>query len=150
MSALLGRVRTVLGALVNGTDGHPRELPLAVDGSGFPLVIAQIGQSRQLSDTNPPVIISTTGETTIVPAVAGVFQDVYSLTITNSSATGTLVTLRSALAGAAVDFFWSPPNSTIMINPCVPYEAAAVNTAWTAQLSVAVTDVRISARTTRM
>lgn len=111
--------------------------------------ITMVGQIRQLNDTNVPVTIATTTETTIVPAVAATFNDIYSLTIANTSATGVRVDFRTVTAGAVVESVWVPPTSTIQLNPAVPYKQATVNTAWTAQLSAAVTDVRISARTVR-
>lgn len=111
--------------------------------------IVQVGQIRDLSDTNAPVTLTTTTETTIVAALAAVFNDLYSLTITNTSATGVRVDLRTVAAGAVVESVWVPATTTIQLNPVVPYRQATVNTAWTAQLSAAVTDVRISARTVR-
>lgn len=111
--------------------------------------IVMHGQIRDLNDTNAPVTLTTTTETTLVAAVAAVFNDLYSLTIANTSATGVRVDLRSVTAGAIVDSFWIPANTTLQFNPAVHYKQATVNTAWTVQLSAAVTDVRISARTVR-
>lgn len=111
--------------------------------------ITMVGQVRDLNDTNAPVTLTTTTETTLVAAVASTFNDLYGLTLVNTSATGVRVDLRSTTAGAIVDSFWLPPTSTIIVSPNVPYKQATVNTNWTVQLSAAVTDVRVSARTVR-
>jgi hypothetical protein len=111
--------------------------------------IAMIGQVRDLNDTISPITLSTTAETTLVPAVAAVFNDIYSITIANTSASAVMVDFRTVAAGAVVESVLVPASSTIQLNPAVPYKQATVNTAWTAQLSAAVTDVRISARVVR-
>jgi hypothetical protein len=111
--------------------------------------IVMKGQIRDLNDTNAVVTLSSTTETTLIAAVAAVFHDIYSLTIANTSATGVRVDLRSVSAGTILDSFWVPPTTTLLVNPTVPYKQATVNTAWTVQLSAAVTDVRISARSVR-
>ena len=109
--------------------------------------VVMLGAIRELNVSTSPVTVSTTTETTLVAAVAATFNDIYSLTLINTSATGVRVDLRSVAAGAVVDSFWLPPTSTLSVNPVVPYRQATVNTAWTIQLSAAVTDVRVSART---
>lgn len=111
--------------------------------------ITQVGQIRDLNDTISPITLSTTTETTLVPAVAAVFNDIYSITIANTSASAVRVDFRTVAAGAVVESVLVPATSTIQLNPAVPYKQATVNTAWTAQLSAAVTDVRISARVVR-
>lgn len=111
--------------------------------------ITMLGQIRELNDTNPVVTLTGTTEVVLVPAVTATFNDIYSLTLVNTSATGVRADLRSVAAGPILDTFWLPPNSTTPINPAVPYKQATVNTAWTLQLSAAVTDVRASARTVR-
>jgi len=111
--------------------------------------IVMIGQVRDLNDTIAPITLSTTAETTLVAAVAAVFTDIYSITIANTSATGVRVDFRTVAAGAIVESVWIPATTTLQLNPYVPYKQATVNTAWTAQLSAAVTDVRISARVVR-
>jgi hypothetical protein len=111
--------------------------------------IVMKGQVRDLNDTNPVVTLSSVTETTLIAAVAAVFHDIYSLTIANTSATGVRVDLRSVAAGTVLDSFWVPPTTTLLVNPTVPYKQATVNTAWTVQLSAAVTDVRVSARSVR-
>lgn len=111
--------------------------------------IGMVGQIRDLNDTTAPITLTATTETTLIAAVAAVFNDIYSLTLINTSATGVRVDLRSVTAGAVVESFWLPPTATLLVNPAVPYKQATVNTAWTVQLSAAVTDVRVSARSVR-
>jgi hypothetical protein len=91
------------------------------------------------------VTLTSTTETTIVAAVASIFNDLRALLITNTSATGTRVDFRHVAAGTVVFSVWVPANTTLPITLPVVARQATVNTAWTAQLGTAVTDVRITA-----
>jgi hypothetical protein len=102
-------------------------------------------QIRDLTQMVPMVTLTSTTETTIVPATAAIFNDLRALIITNTSATGTRVDFRHVAAGTVVFSVWVPANTTLPITLPVVARQATVNTAWTAQLGTAVTDVRITA-----
>jgi hypothetical protein len=102
-------------------------------------------QIRDLTTMAPMVTLTNTTETTIVAAVASIFNDLRGLVITNTSATGTRVDFRHVAAGTVVFSVWVPATTTITVPLPVVARQATVNTAWTAQLGTAVTDVRITA-----
>ena len=104
---------------------------------------------RDLTDLNAMVTLTTTTETTIVGAIAATFNDIDALILTNTSATGTRVDFRTVTAGTVVFSVWLPATTTLTIDVSSLLKQATVNTAWTAQLSVAVTDVRITAVSVR-
>jgi hypothetical protein len=103
-----------------------------------------------------PVTLTTTAETTISPvAVVGRSWDLFRMSISNASATGTKVTIRSATAAASPALvFWVAAGACVTfgagIEDAMP-QAAIATTAnsgtnvWTAQLGTAVTDVTINA-----
>jgi hypothetical protein len=101
-------------------------------------------QIRDLTTMAPMVTLTATTETTIVAATAAIFNDVRALLITNTSATGTRIDFRTVAAGAVVFSVWIPATTTLSIELPIAAKQATVNTAWTAQLSAAVTDVRIT------
>lgn len=102
-------------------------------------------QIRELTTMAPMVTLTSTTETTIVAAVASIFNDLRAVIITNTSALPTRVDFRTVAAGTVV-FSWMAEagKSNIVPLPIVAKQAT-VNTAWTAQLGTAVTDVRITA-----
>ena len=102
-------------------------------------------QIRDLTTMAPMVTLTSTTETTIVAAVASIFNDLRGLLITNTSATGTRIDFRTVAAGTVVLSVYVPPTTTITVALPVVAKQATVNTAWTAQLGTAVTDVRITA-----
>lgn len=108
-----------------------------------------MGHIRDLVDLNAPVTLSTTTETTVVAAIASVFNDVVEVNIDNTSATAVRVYFRTVAAGAVVRSVWVEGGKRESIILSVPWKQATVNTAWTAQLSAAVTDVRVSLGTIR-
>lgn len=107
-----------------------------------------IGANEQIRDLNtmaPMVTLTSTTETTIVAAVASIFNDLRAVIITNTSALPTRVDFRNVAAGAVVFSVWVPATTTLPVILPVVAKQATVNTAWTAQLGTAVTDVRITA-----
>lgn len=83
----------------------------------------------------------TTGttETTILTAgAAGVFHDLTQLTITNASATATVVTLRDDTAGTAVGKYAIAANGGIVLSFPTPFKQALAADNWTAQSSATV------------
>lgn len=92
------------------------------------------------------ITLSNTTETTLVAATASVFHDLTKLVITNTSSTAVRVDIRDTTAGTVVMEVAIAANGGAVIDfSNDPLEQAAVNTNWTAQLSAAVTDVRIFA-----
>jgi hypothetical protein len=100
---------------------------------------------RDLTDLNSMVTLTSTTETTIIAAIASTFNDIVSMILTNTSATGVRVDLRTVAAGTVVASIWLPATTTLTVDVSSSLKQATVNTAWTAQLSAAVTDVRITA-----
>ena len=95
-------------------------------------------------------ITSSTAETTISPAVvAGTYLDLYRLVISNSSATGTLVSIRSVTAGTILANFWVAGGSVVGFSgtsdDALPQVSGGMATLWTAQCSVSVASVYINA-----
>ena len=113
------------------------------DKVGRPVVVAQQGRGLVV-DNN--ITLTTTTETSLLAAgAAGVFHDLVTLIAANTSATGVRMDLRDATAGTVLMSLWIPATDTRGFNLTVPKPQAAAATAWTAQLSAAVTDVRIYA-----
>ena len=101
-------------------------------------------QIRDLTIMSPMVTLTTTTETTIVAAVASIFNDMRAAVITNSSATGTLVSFRTTTGGSIVFNVFVPATTTLTVSIPVAARQATVNTNWTAQLGTAVTSVFIT------
>ena len=114
------------------------------------LIADDIG--RQLIKLNAPrdlqvrqtTTLTTTGETTILTAGAGgIFHEIDAIVVTNTSATDVRVDFRDATAGSVIFSLYARANDMRGVAlPCPIPQAAAANN-WTAQLSGAVTDVRI-------
>jgi hypothetical protein len=111
-------------------------------------IMAPGSHIRQLRDVNPMVTLSTTTETTIVPNIAATFNDLEALIISNTSATPVRVDFRDTTAGTVRFSVMLPANGTVVFVPPA-VKQTTLNTNWTAQLSAAVTDVRITALTSR-
>lgn len=103
---------------------------------------------RDLRDMGAMVTLTTTTETTIVGAVASTFNDLEKVIVTNTSATDVRIDFRDTTAGTVRFSVFVKAASTIVVE-IDTYKQATVNTNWTAQLSAAVTDVRITAITSR-
>ena len=101
-------------------------------------------QTRDLTTMSGMITLTATTETTITGAVASVFNDLKACIITNTSATAVRVDFRTTTAGTVVFSIMAEAGKTQII--AFPHFAkqATVNTNWTAQLSAAVTDVRIT------
>lgn len=111
-------------------------------------VMAAGSHIRDLRDMNAMVTLTATTETTIAAAVASTFNDLEKLIITNTSATDVRVDFRDTTAGTVRFSVLVKAASTVVLE-IDTYKQATVNTNWTAQLSAAVTDVRITAITSR-
>lgn len=109
-----------------------------------------VGSIRILKARQVTIITTSTAETTIVTAgAAGVFKDLYSLLLTNTSVTATEVTIRDATAGGTISSFMVPAGSTIGFtlpeSGAWPQGTAANN--WTAQSSASITSLKVTALT---
>jgi hypothetical protein len=104
------------------------------------------GGMRDIIGSQRTTITASTSETTIVTAAASTFNDLFLLTIRNTSATAVRVDIRDTTAGTIIDDVYVPAGE--MRGWALPQGVAAqttVNTNWTAQCSASVTDVRITA-----
>jgi hypothetical protein len=91
--------------------------------------------------------ITTTGETTVVTAGgAGVFNDVYAIVVTNTSATGVSVDFKDATAGTTRMTLYAPATDTrgftVAVDSAMVQAVAANN--WTATASAAVSSLQIT------
>lgn len=95
---------------------------------------------RDIVGTAALTITASTGSNSLIAAIASTYCDITSLTITNSSATATLLTLSdgttSYIFSAGVGPGWGV---TIPFNPPLP--AASVNTAWTLTCGTSVSSI---------
>ena len=112
-------------------------------------------QGRQVIRQNAPrglrmrgaITLTTTTETTLITANAGMFHDLTKVIISNTSAVAVRVDFRDVTAGAVIMSIYAPAGQTVgFTDSSDPIEQTTVNTAWTAQLSAAATDVRIFAQ----
>lgn len=104
---------------------------------------------RELKGKQSTTITSSTAETTIVTAGgAGVFLDVYALTITNTSTTGTEVIIRDVTAGGTAESIYVPAGDTRgwMVSESAASTQATANSAWTATCTTSVASVKITAK----
>lgn len=107
--------------------------------------IVKLGNPRGLFIQNT-ITLTTTTETTLLAAAASTFHDLTCLFATNSSATAVRIDFRDTTAGTVRFSLAIAANGGAVIPITYPIEQTAVNTNWTAQLSGAVTDIRIFAQ----
>jgi hypothetical protein len=96
-------------------------------------------------------ISSSTSETTIVTADATYKLDVYALIITNTSATGSKVTIKDSTTGTTRFVFYVPATETrgFSVSPSGAHKQNAANNNWTATCGTSVAAIEISALWTR-
>ena len=96
--------------------------------------------------THNTITLTSTAETTLIAALASTFRDLVMLVISNTSATKVRVDIRDSTGGT---IRWSlmvaADGGGAVIKFPVPLTQGTVNNNWTAQLSAAVTDVRVNA-----
>jgi hypothetical protein len=101
---------------------------------------------RALMLTNMITLTSTTETTLVSSGGAGIYVDITSIIVTNTSATAVRVDIRDATNGTVRISVMAPATLTVIIPiGTAPIIQAASNNNWTAQISAAVTDVRITA-----
>lgn len=102
-----------------------------------------LNQVRDLVTQATTTISASTSETTILAAVASTFLDITKLILANTSQNATRIDFRDATAGTIRASAFLVPGGMAEINFPVPYPQTTVNNNWTAQSSIAVTDLRI-------
>lgn len=114
------------------------------DITGRQVIIANAPRGRRI---RAPITLTTTTETTLLAAAAATFHDLTKVLISNTSATAVRVDFRDTTAGSIAFSIYAPAGQTVgFTDSNDPIEQATLNTNWTAQLSAAVTDVRIFAQ----
>jgi hypothetical protein len=100
--------------------------------------------SRDLVSSQTTTIAVNT-ETTIVTSAASIFKDIVAFNIVNTSATPVRIDIRDATAGSIITQFYVPATDMRGIAYPVPLPQTTAANNWTAQVSSAVTDIRITA-----
>jgi hypothetical protein len=114
------------------------------DDVGRQVVIPQA--ARDLVTENNITLVGTTETTLIAAGGAGVYHDLTFLSASNTSSTGVRLDIRDDTGQTPVLSMYLAPDGGGFVMPFpVPFKAGADNDNWTAQLSAAVTDVRIMA-----
>lgn len=107
---------------------------------------------RQIVTTAPrgqraknAITLTSTTETTLLSAGgSGVFHDLTKLLISNTSGTDVRVDFRDVTGGSVIFSVFAPAGQTVGVSAGDdPIPQTTANNNWTAQLSAAVTDVRI-------
>lgn len=116
----------------------------AIDQAG---ILITSGAPRALKGRQATTITSSTAETTIISSVASTFLDLYGLILANTSASTTKVSIRDATAGGTITVLEVPAGDTrgfmLPLDSAVPQ--AAVTNNWTAQSSVSITSLEVTA-----
>jgi hypothetical protein len=107
-------------------------------------VVKQNATRGNFVDNN--INLSTTTETTILPAAVSNFHDITSLVITNNSTSQVTVTLRDGTGGTVRMNIDLAPLGGITKDFPNPLEQAAINSNWTLELSAAVSSVNAFAQ----
>jgi hypothetical protein len=108
--------------------------------------VVVMNQCRDLVGTQQTTITSSTSETTIVTAGgAGVFNDLTSLAITNSSATALIVTLKDSTAGTTRGIYAIAANGGIVLTFPTPKAQGTANNNWTLTCGTSVASIYVVA-----
>lgn len=107
--------------------------------------ITVLNQVRDLVGVQATTVTVNTETTIVTAGGAGVFNDLTSLTITNSSATAVAVTLRDSTAGTTRAIYAIAANGGITIPFSTPMPQATANANWTLQSSASVSSLYVSA-----
>lgn len=114
-------------------------------GTKFGQAIVILDAPRELVVKNAVTLSNTTTETTVLAAIASTFQDVTDIIISNGGNVLTRVDIRDDTAGTVMFSVYAAPGGgggTFKVK----LSQTAVNKNWTAQCSVASTDVRVLMR----
>lgn len=157
-------LRSIVGLLAHGTADTTSNRPVKVGGQArttnptaeadgdvvhvitdkLGKLIVMLGVPRELIATGTTTITASTSETTILAAgAAGVFHDVTTLLIANTSASDTRVDIRDATAGTVRMSLYCTSGMTTGFTLASPWPQTTSAANWTAQSSVSLTDLRI-------
>lgn len=121
----------------SGTNGSSANT--ITDKAGRQVVV--LNHVRDLVGVQATTITSTTAATTVVSAGgASVFRDLTCITVTNGSATATLVTLTD---GTKPCVYNVPAGGGFVIPLSTPRKATTANTAWTLQCGTSVASIYV-------
>lgn len=104
-------------------------------------LVTRSGQCRDLITDQATTITSSVAETTILTAAAATFHDITKITITNSSATQTEVTIKQSTGGTTRCVLSCPAAETRTFVWPRPMNQAAVNENWTATCADSVASI---------
>lgn len=106
-----------------------------------------VGSIRDLKGNQFTTITSSTGETTVVTAVASTFLDVYGVIVENTSATACKVTFKDSTAGTTQFEIYVPAGDTrgFTLSESAAFKQTTVNNNWTATCGTSVASIVISA-----
>lgn len=135
-----------------GGVGHTANPTAVTDGQRVNAIFDKLGKQvvvgaiRDLKGVLETSISNTTGETTILAAVASTFLDVYGLILANTGVSNTKVTIRDDTAGTTRGIFMVPAGETrgfmLPVDSAIPQ--AVVNKPWTAQCGTATTALEVT------
>lgn len=136
-----------------GGVGHTANPTAVTDGQRVDAMFDKLGKQvtvgalRDLKAVQKTTITSSTSETTIITAAASTFHDVYSIIISNTSATVVDVTIKDATAGTTRAIITVPADDvrgfTLPVDSAIPQ--ASANNNWTATCGASVASVEITA-----
>lgn len=108
--------------------------------------LVAVGAIRILKGSQKTTLSNTTGETTIITAVASTFLDLYGLILANTGATTTKVDIRNATGGSIIATLEVPTLETrgFMLPVDSAVTQAIVNNNWTAQCAAATTAMEVT------
>lgn len=102
---------------------------------------------RELASRSGVITLTSTTETSLLAAGgANVLNDMVSIKACNTSATATRLDVRDVTAGTVQDTWYLPAGQCQGASYTSPFRQTTANSAWTVQLSGAVTDVRVVAQ----
>lgn len=113
--------------------------------------VVRSGGLREDLGNQATTITSSTSETTIVTADATYKLDLYALFVSNTSATGTKVTLKDSTAGTTRWVGYIPANDVrgFSLDPSGAHKQNAANNNWTLTCGTSVASIEVTALTIR-
>lgn len=127
-----------------GTDGDYSVLETDVDGRLW----TNTGVPRARKLFAQGTITSSTAETTVIGAVGSESHDLYQIILTNTSTTGTKVSVRDALAGTVREVLYVPALSTVgwSLDLTAAVPQTAQNAVWSLQCGTSVASIEYTLR----
>lgn len=116
---------------------------VGIFGDKYGRVVTIAETIRDLKTNITPITLSTGAETTLIGQVSSTFLDITGIIVNNTSTTAVRVDFRDSTGGTIQFFIECPAQDTRGFSNMF-FKQTTSNNNWTAQLSSAVTDVRIS------